>query len=86
MAIDEELVKILACPDTKEPVALAPAALVERVNERIRSGALENAGGRKVTEPIDAGLLRSDGKILYPVRDDIPVMLVEEGIPVENLS
>jgi uncharacterized protein YbaR (Trm112 family) len=30
--------------------------------------------------------LRADKKILYPIREDIPVMLIEEGIPVEGLA
>jgi uncharacterized protein YbaR (Trm112 family) len=39
-----------------------------------------------VSEKLDGGLLRADRKILYPVREDIPVMLIEEGIPVEGLA
>jgi uncharacterized protein YbaR (Trm112 family) len=35
-----------------------------------------------VTEPVDGGLVRSDGRFLYPIRDDIPIMLVEEAIPL----
>ena len=85
MAIDEELLKILACPETKEPVELAPRELVDRVNSAIRAGTLENVGGSAVSEPMDAGLLRRDGEILYPIRNDIPVMLIEEGIPVKGL-
>jgi uncharacterized protein YbaR (Trm112 family) len=27
-------------------------------------------------------LIRADGKILYPIRRNIPVMLVDEGIPL----
>jgi uncharacterized protein YbaR (Trm112 family) len=33
-----------------------------------------------VTGRLEAGLVRADGKVLYPIRDGIPVMLVEEGI------
>jgi uncharacterized protein len=38
-----------------------------------------------VAENLDGGLLRADKKILYPVREDIPVMLIEEGIPLEGI-
>jgi uncharacterized protein len=38
-----------------------------------------------VTELLDGGLVRSDRKILYPIREDIPVMLIEEGIPLEQV-
>jgi uncharacterized protein YbaR (Trm112 family) len=32
------------------------------------------------------GLVRADNKILYPIREDIPVMLIDEGIPLEQVS
>ncbi len=78
--IDEELLQILACPETKEPVRLADQELVERVNAAIAAGNLKNQGGETVSEAIDGGLVREDGARLYPIRDEIPVMLVEEAI------
>lgn len=78
--IDQALLDILVCPETKTPVALADAALVEAVNQAIAAGGLRNKGGETVTEPIGGGLVREDGKLLYPIRDEIPVMLVEEAI------
>ena len=36
----------------------------------------------KVTESIDGGLVREDGKILFPIRQNIPVMLIDQGIPL----
>ena len=78
--LDKELLEILACPETKEPVGLADEVLVARLNERIEKGELVNRGGEKVVGRIEAALVRHDGKVAYPVRDGIPIMLVEEGI------
>jgi uncharacterized protein len=83
--LDQELIDILACPETKEPVRLADDDLVRRVNAAIAAGKLTNREGHAVDEPIDAGLVRQDGMYLYPVRDDIPVMLVGEAIEVAQL-
>jgi uncharacterized protein len=83
--LDAELIEILACPETKQPVRLAEPELVERVNRAIAAGTLENREGEAVTEPIEAGLVREDGQYLYPVRDDIPVMLIGEGIELGRL-
>ena len=80
--IDQELLAILACPETKEPVSLAPEDLIAAVNRAIESGSVSNRGGEAVKEPIDGGLVRQDGKFLYPIRDEIPIMLIEEGIPL----
>ncbi len=78
--IDQALLDILVCPENKTPVALADAGLVNAVNTAIAAGGLHNRGGETVTEPIGGGLVREDGKLLYPIRDDIPVMLVDEAI------
>jgi len=50
------------------------------VNEKISAGSLRNRGGDKVEKPITEALVREDGKVLYPVDDGIPVMLIEESI------
>jgi uncharacterized protein YbaR (Trm112 family) len=45
---------------------------------------VRNRAGRAVTETLDGGLLRADGKFLYPIRQDIPVMLVDEAILLDG--
>jgi uncharacterized protein len=82
MAMSKELLEILACPETKQPLTFAASALLERLNNRIRQGQLTNRRGTSVTELIDGGLVRQDGQYLYPIRDDIPIMLIDEAIPL----
>ena len=52
MAVDAELLKILACPNCKTPVTLV------------------NKG---------TGLKCDTCRRVYPIRDDIPVMLIDEA-------
>ena len=80
--LDQELIDILACPETKEPIRLATPAEVEKLNRAIAAGTQVNRAGQKVTEKIEAGLVRQDGKYCYPVREDIPVMLIDEALPL----
>jgi uncharacterized protein YbaR (Trm112 family) len=80
--IDPELLKILCCPETHQEVRLAEPAVIEKLNGQIAAGALTNRAGQPVTEKIDSGLVRADGKVLYPIRRNIPVMLMDEGIPL----
>jgi uncharacterized protein YbaR (Trm112 family) len=80
MPVSPELVEILVCPETKQPVAVASADVLAGVNEKISAGSLRNRGGEKVEKEITEGLVREDAKLLYPVDDGIPVMLIEESI------
>ena len=78
--LDPEFVKILVCPDNRTPVRLASEQEITDLNQKIEQGALHNIGGRKVNDKLDGGLIRDGGDRLYPVRKNIPVMLVEEAI------
>jgi uncharacterized protein YbaR (Trm112 family) len=80
--VDPHLLEILCCPETKQDVALAPADLIGELNKKALAGTLRNRTGNPVRETMDAGLLRADGKVLYPIREDIPVMLIDEAIPL----
>jgi len=80
--IDAELLKILCCPETHQGLRAAESALIEELNQRIVADGLKNRAGQTVKEKIEGGLVRADGKFLYPIRQDIPVMLVDEAIPL----
>ena len=80
MSVSPDLLEILVCPETKQPVALARAEVLERLGREVSAGRLRNRGGQPVTQPITEGLVREDGRVLYPVDDGIPVMLIEESI------
>ncbi len=80
--IDADLLRILCCPETHQEVQLAEPAVIDRLNGRIAAGALKNRAGQLVQEKIEGGLVRADRKVLYPIRHSIPVMLVDEGIPL----
>jgi uncharacterized protein YbaR (Trm112 family) len=78
--VSSDLLEILVCPESKQPVALAGPDVLEAVNAKIRNGTLRNRGGQPVPQELREGLLREDGRLLYPVDDGIPIMLVEEAI------
>lgn len=56
MAVDKELLDILACPKCK--------------------GAVKLSAGKD-------GLVCEKCRIMYPIKDDIPVMLIDEATPVK---
>ena len=80
MTVSPELLEILVCPETKQPIALAGPDVLSRINAEIDAGRLRNRGGEAVKSRISEGLIRQDGRVLYPVDDGIPVMLIDESI------
>ena len=82
--VDPELLEILVCPETHQTVRPAEAEVLDRLNQAIRAGGVTNRGGGAVDDPVDEGLVREDDKILYPVREDIPIMLIDEAIELDK--
>jgi uncharacterized protein YbaR (Trm112 family) len=85
LAVDDFLLEILVCPETKERVKPADDDTLKRLNDLVKQGRLKNRAGSLVKERMESALVREDGRFAYPVRDDIPVMLVDEGIPLDQL-
>jgi len=77
-----ELLSLLCCPESHQPLLVASAAQLAALNQRLALGQLCNRAGHTLHEPLEGGLLRADGRFLYPVRGGIPVLLVDEAIPV----
>ena len=82
--IGKELLAILCCPETKQEVSLLDNQTLNQLNAEIEKGELQNKAGHPVKEKLDGGLIRNDGKIVYPIRDQIPIMLIEEGIVLKE--
>jgi uncharacterized protein YbaR (Trm112 family) len=80
MPVSQELLEILVCPETQQPVAPASEEVLRKLAEAAAGGQLRNRGGSRLETAPDEGLLREDGRVLYPVEDGIPVMLIEESI------
>jgi uncharacterized protein YbaR (Trm112 family) len=82
----KEFVGMICCPEIRSPLALADPALVERLNELIRAGRLKNRCGQPVDDVLDGALVRDDNAIAYPIVRDLPILLVDEGIPLEQIG
>ncbi len=78
--LPESLLSVIVCPETHQSLRVAEEAMLTALNKRLSAGQLNNRGGELLTQPLEAGLVREDGKYLYPVLGGIPVMLIEEAI------
>ena len=81
--ISAVLLEMLRCPLTKQRLKPAPESLAAFLENERGAARLRDQSGKKVTEPIQAGLVREDGLAFYPIRNGIPIML--ECIPVTGV-
>jgi uncharacterized protein YbaR (Trm112 family) len=82
--VDKELLDILCCPETKQDLTLVEGPVIAKINQLIKDGKIKNRSGETVKETMDAGLLREDRKYLYQIREDIPIMLIDQAIPYDE--
>lgn len=80
--LDPELLSLLCCPETRQALSFAPDAAVQALNQRIAEGRVRNRAGKVVSEKLENGLMRADQLCLYPIRNRIPILLIDEGIPL----
>jgi uncharacterized protein YbaR (Trm112 family) len=81
--IAPELLEVLCCPADRTDVRLATVAELDALNARIAQG-VKNNGGAPVADKLEAAIIRVDGTFAYPVREEIPVMLIDEAIPLRE--
>ena len=75
-ALSPAFVGVLRCPVTRSPLRWIPCGLWIGEGGSCLGPILEKTVGW------DGGLLREDGKGMYPVRGGIPVLLAEEFVEI----
>jgi uncharacterized protein YbaR (Trm112 family) len=86
MTMDKRLLSILCCPVTHKGLSLARPDLLKKVNAAVGAGKVVNREGTLLDATLKEALVTDDGKLLYPVRDGIPVLLEAEAIGLEQLE
>ena len=81
MPISEQLLEILRCPASKAPLRPLSDEEIAELNARIKNEAVTYQDGSAVESPLAEGLITEDGATVYRIDENIPVMLVEMGIP-----
>ena len=78
--MDRKLLDLLACPVTRQPLALLDGAGLEALNRAIAAGTLKRIDGSPQRESLREALVTGDRALAYRVDDGIPVLLAEEGM------
>lgn len=84
--MDRKLLDILACPATRQPLALLETRGMDALNTAILAGGVARIDGSPQADPLREALVTRDRKLAYRVDDGIPVLLVEEGIATGQVA
>lgn len=86
MPIDGKLLEILCCPVSKTPLTRLSQDKLDKLNQAISAGEALYVDGTTILTPLREGLITEDGKVIYAVQDNIPILLEEQGIGTTQLQ
>jgi uncharacterized protein YbaR (Trm112 family) len=86
MSLDRALLDIICCPVTRSPLELLPERDLFRLNRLIGEHKVKNRDDAVVAEPLEQALVTRDGKLVYPIRDGVPVLLEDQAITMSQLD
>jgi uncharacterized protein YbaR (Trm112 family) len=75
-----ELLGLLRCPASGQKLLVAPRELLFKLEAQRAAGTLCDRSGKPLAEKILAGLVREDGTVFYPIRNQLPILLAEESL------
>jgi len=84
--MDRKLLDILACPATRQPLAMLDARGLQALNTAIAAGGIARGDGAPQGQALREALVTRDRKIVYRIDDGIPVLLVEEAIATGQVA
>lgn len=83
--MDKRLLDIICCPMTKLPLELLDGERLQQLNAAIDKGEVKNQSSGQVTGVLSEALVTRDGRLVYPIREGIPILLEEESIDWNQL-
>lgn len=86
MPVDSKLLEILRCPVTKQPLSIIAAEKLTQINKQVSAGQVRYADGSNVEKELEEALITENGRFVYRVDDDIPIMLQDLSIPMSEIE
>lgn len=84
--MDKKLLDILACPASRQPLAILERAGLEAINQSIAGGGVKRNDDSAQAEPLREALVTRDRRTVYRIDDGIPVLLADEGIATAQVA
>jgi uncharacterized protein YbaR (Trm112 family) len=84
--LDRKLLDFICCPVTRSSLELLPERELAHLNELIVSKRIRNREDTIVDAPLNEALVTRSGKLIYPIRDGVPLLLEEEAMALQQLE
>ncbi|MDG6347411.1 Trm112 family protein [Luteimonas sp. 8-5] len=84
--MDRKLLDILACPATRQPLAVLARPGLDALNRAIETGGVRRMDDAAQATPLREALVTRDHKLVYRVDDGIPVLLADEAIATAQVA
>ena len=86
MSLPDDLLDILCCPVSREPLLPLARGKLKKLNTAIKAGGIVFVDNQPVENTLSAALITRDGKVVYAIEDGIPVLLPDSGIGTTQLT
>ncbi len=84
--MDRTLLDIICCPVTRSPLELLSERELAELNRGITARKIKNRDEALVEEPLEQALVTRSGKLVYPIRDGVPVLLEDQAMALSQLE
>ena len=84
--MNEKILKLICCPSSKKQLKILNEESLANLNQAISAGLIKNNQGKILKDEIEQALITEDDELAYVVRDDIPVLLENESIKMNQLE
>ena len=79
--MDRKLLDIVCCPVTRSSLELLSQRELDTLNQLIEARRIRNREDAVVDGPLAEALVTRSGKLIYPLRDGIPVLCKDAYFP-----